>query len=63
MEGAEPPISLHRVIERKEVYMDNYIQYTYYDEFRKKIAIINKNTPKEIIEQLSKEYDEVKYKE
>lgn len=43
--------------------MDNYIQYTYYDELRKKIAIINKNTPKEIIEQLSKEYDEIKYKE
>ena len=43
--------------------MDNYIQYTYYDEEEKNIAIINKNTPKEIIEQLSKEYDEVKYKE
>lgn len=43
--------------------MDNYIQYTYYDEVGYKVAIINKNTPKEIIMKLQKEYDEVKYKE
>lgn len=43
--------------------MDNYIKYTYYDEIGKKIAIVHKNTPKEVMEQLSKEYDEVKYKE
>ena len=43
--------------------MDNYIQYTFYDETRKKIAIINKNTPKDIIKKLQEEYDEVKYKE
>ena len=43
--------------------MDNYIQYAYYDEMGKFIAIIRKGTPKEIIEKLSKEYDEVKYKE
>ena len=43
--------------------MDNYIQYTYYDEVGDYIAIINKNTPKEIIKKLSEEYDEVKYKE
>ena len=43
--------------------MDNYIRYTYYDEVGKCIAIIYQNTPKEIIEKLQKEYDEVKYKE
>jgi len=43
--------------------MDNYIQYTYYDEVGKHIAIINQDTPKEIIKKLQKKYDEVKYKE
>lgn len=43
--------------------MDNYIQYTFYDEVGKNIAIINKNTPKEFIKKLQEEYDEVKYKE
>lgn len=43
--------------------MDNYIQYTFYDDTKKKIAIINKNTPKDIIKKLQEEYDEVKYKE
>ncbi len=43
--------------------MDNYIQYTFIDEVGHNVAIIHKSTPKEIIEQLSKEYDEVKYKE
>ncbi len=43
--------------------MDNYIQYTYYDETKKYIAIVNKNTPNEIIKELQKKYDEVKFKE
>ena len=43
--------------------MDKYIIYAFYDEVGKIIAIIHPNTPKEIIEQLSKEYDEVKFKE
>lgn len=43
--------------------MDNYIQYTYYDETRNKIAIIYPNTPQKIIKELQKKYDEVKYKE
>ena len=43
--------------------MDNYIQYTYYDETRNKIAIIYPKTPREVIKKLQEEYDEVKYKE
>lgn len=43
--------------------MDNYIRYAYYDEIGKHIAIINKDTPNEVIKKLQKEYDEVKYKE
>ena len=43
--------------------MDNYIKYTFYDEVGKYIAIIYQNTPKEIIKELQKQYDEVKYKE
>ena len=43
--------------------MDNYIQYTFYDEIGNHIAIINKDIPKEIIKKLQEEYDEVKYKE
>ena len=43
--------------------MDNYIQYTFYDDTKKKIVIINKNTPKDIIKKLQEEYDEIKYKE
>ena len=43
--------------------MDNYIKYTYYDETKKYIAIISQNTPKEIIQEMEKIYDEVKYKE
>ena len=43
--------------------MDNYIKYTFYDEVGKHIAIINQNTPKEIIQELHKQYDEVKFKE
>lgn len=43
--------------------MDNYIKYTFYDEVGKYIAIINQNTPKEIIQKLQEQYDEVKFKE
>ena len=43
--------------------MDIYIRYTYYDEVGKYIAIIYQNTPKEIIQELQKQYDEVKFKE
>ena len=43
--------------------MDNYIQYTFYDEVGKKVAIIYQNTPNEIIQKLQEQYDEVKYKE
>lgn len=43
--------------------MEQYIKYTFYDEINKKIVIIKEDTPKEIIEELKKEYDEVKYKE
>ena len=43
--------------------MDNYIRYTYYDEVGKYIAIIYQNTPNEIIQELQKQYDEVKFKE
>ena len=43
--------------------MDNYIKYTFYDEVGKHIAIIYQNTPKEIIQELQKQYDEVKFKE
>jgi hypothetical protein len=40
-----------------------YINYTFYDETKKLIAIVYKNTPEDIIKELQKEYDEVKYSE
>lgn len=43
--------------------MDNYIRYTYYDDIGHYIAIINKDTPNEVIKKLQDKYDEVKYKE
>lgn len=43
--------------------MNNYIRYTFYDDDKKLIAIVNKNTPKEEIEQLQQKYDEVKFEE
>ncbi len=43
--------------------MDNYFNYSYYDETGKYIAIVHKNTPKETIEKYLEKYDEVKYKE
>lgn len=43
--------------------MNNYIKYTFYDESKRLIAIVNQNTPKETIQELLKKYDEVKFKE
>ena len=43
--------------------LNNYIIYAYYDDDKRLIAIVNENTPKEIIEQLQQEYDEVKFEE
>lgn len=43
--------------------MNNYIKYTFYDELKRLIAIVNQNTPKETIQELLKKYDEVKFKE
>lgn len=43
--------------------MNNYIKYTFYDDDKRLIAIVNQNTPKEIIQELLKNYDEVKFKE
>ena len=50
--------------ERKEVsIMNNYIKYTFYDDDKRLIAIVNKNIPKEVMQELLKEYDEVKFRE
>lgn len=43
--------------------MNNYIKYTFYDDQNRKIAIVNQNIPKEEIQNLLKEYNEVKFKE
>lgn len=43
--------------------MNNYIRYTFYDDDKRLIAIVNKNIPKEIMQELLKEYDEVKFEE
>ena len=43
--------------------MNNYIKYTFYDDDKRLIAIVNKNIPKEVMQQLQQEYDEVKFKE
>ena len=41
--------------------MEDYIKYTYYDDIGKLIAIIDIKTPKEVIIELQRKYDEVKY--
>lgn len=41
----------------------DYIKYTFYDECNSYIAIVDKNIPKEYLELLQEEYDEVKFKE
>lgn len=43
--------------------MDNYFNYSYYNEEGKHIAIVHPNTPKETIERYLQKYDEVKFKE
>lgn len=43
--------------------MNNYIRYTFYDDDKKLIAIVYKNIPKEVMQELLKEYDEVKFEE
>ena len=39
------------------------MKYTFYDDQDRKIAIVNQNIPKEEIQNLLKEYNEVKFKE
>ena len=41
----------------------DYVDYTFYDESGKYIAIVKDNISKEMLEKLQEEYDEVKYKE
>lgn len=43
--------------------MDNYINYAYYDETGKYIAIVHKNTSKETMQRYLEKYDEVKFEE
>lgn len=43
--------------------LNEYINYAFYDENKTFIAIINKNTPIEIINALKTKYDEIRYKE
>lgn len=43
--------------------MNNYIRYTFYDDDKRLIAIVNKNIPKEVMQELLQKYDEVKFKE
>ena len=43
--------------------MNNYIKYTFYDDDKRLIAIVNKNIPKEVMQELLKEYEEVKFRE
>lgn len=40
-----------------------FIYYTFYDETGEYIAIIHKDTPKEIITKLEEKYDQVRFKE
>lgn len=44
-------------------YFKEYINYTFYDETNKLIAIVYDGTPEDVIRELKKEYDEVKYSE
>lgn len=43
--------------------MNNYIRYTFYDDDKRLIAIVNKNITKEVMQELLQEYDEVKFEE
>jgi len=58
------PNALRSVYKRKEVsIMNNYINYTFYDDDQRLIAIVYPNTPIEVIHDLLQKYDEVKFKE
>ena len=43
--------------------MNNYIRYTFYDDDKRLIAIVTKNIPKEVMQELLQKYDEVKFEE
>lgn len=43
--------------------LNKYIKYTYYDDNKKLITIVTKNIPKEAMQELLKQYDEVKFEE
>lgn len=43
--------------------MNNYIKYTFYDDDKRLIAIVNKNITKEVMQELLQKYDEVKFEE
>lgn len=43
--------------------LNKYIKYTFYDDDKRLIAIVNRNTPKEVMQELQQKYDEVKFKE
>lgn len=43
--------------------MNNYIRYTFYDDDKRLIAIVNKNITKEAMQELLQKYDEVKFEE
>ena len=43
--------------------MNKYIKYTFYDDDKRLIAIVNKNITKEVMQELQQKYDEVKFEE
>lgn len=43
--------------------MNNYLRYTFYDDDKRLIAIVNKNIPKEVMQELLQKYNEVKFEE
>ena len=43
--------------------MNNYIRYTFYDDDKRLIAIVDKNITKEVMQELLQKYDEVKFEE
>lgn len=51
---------------KKELKMSrfkDYIKYVFYDEIGTSVAIIKTETPPEIIKELNKEYEEIKFQE
>ena len=43
--------------------LNKYIKYTFYDDDKRLIAIVNKNITKEAMQELLQKYDEVKFEE